>query len=62
MEISLGLLKATGFAAGIAATLYYGFNLVSATAANWTIFKTLPEELKKQTNLLKEILKEVSKR
>jgi hypothetical protein len=32
---------------------------VSATAANWTLFRTLPNELKKQTELLAKILETI---
>lgn len=57
MEISTGLLKWVGLTVGTVATIYYAFNLISATVANWTIFRTLPVELKKQTELLEKILK-----
>jgi hypothetical protein len=40
-------------------TIYYAFNLVSATVANWTIFRTLPRELERQTELLTKILEKL---
>jgi hypothetical protein len=57
MEIPTGLLKLVGVITGSMMTFYYLFNLITATVANWTIYKTLPSELKKQTEILEKILK-----
>ncbi len=56
MNIPTEWLKFIGALAGGSATLYYVFSIISTTAANWRIFHTLPNELKKQTRILLEIL------
>jgi hypothetical protein len=56
---SIWLLKLVGIATGCMMTIYYAFNLVSATVANWTIFRTLPRELERQTELLTKILEKL---
>lgn len=58
----VGILKYVGIATGSMMTIYYAFSLVSATVANWTLFRTLPRELEKQTKLLERICFALEKR